>query len=100
MITLKVATGGRRARRELILVIAQVFAPDGVLIAALVQLCDGAITAAHLDRDTRAAAPVHSTAALIARGRPRRRARWPAPRRQLGRRGRLTSHRTSVLMSL
>ncbi|MBG0830083.1 TetR/AcrR family transcriptional regulator [Planomonospora sp. ID67723] len=38
---------------------------DDALIAALVQLCDGAITTAHLDRDTRAAATARSTAALL-----------------------------------
>ncbi|MEO3786896.1 TetR/AcrR family transcriptional regulator [Actinocorallia sp. B10E7] len=38
---------------------------DDVLIAALVQLWDGAITAAHLDRDAHAAETARSTAALL-----------------------------------
>jgi hypothetical protein len=38
---------------------------DDALIAALVQLTDGAITAAHLARDASAAATARSTAALL-----------------------------------
>ncbi|MFI6813385.1 TetR/AcrR family transcriptional regulator [Nonomuraea sp. NPDC050328] len=38
---------------------------DDALVAALVQLIDGAITAAHLDRDAHAAATARSTAALL-----------------------------------